>query len=382
MFEEEFEMKKVLHLGGALAATLMMTTAVFAQSNEVTIAVIHSQTGPIAFLGVPAVNAIRMAADEINEKKLAGDVRIKLVVNDDATQTQQTQQLINRAVLQDNALMILGPSDSTRSAAVAPLINQFQIPAITTAQSAAAFTSGPWVFKITTDPVGAIRPLGEYAAKKLNVKKVAAIFYRDNDGQIANTRNFTTALKDAGAQIVAEEGVLSSETDYTAVATKIAALKPDGIYLGANAEQAANMAVALRNAGIGADVKLFGSSSLGEDYIKQGGKATDNTYNTSDYNPQSSSAMNVAFRENYKKRYNTDANNWAAVGYDSMMVAAAALKAAGANPTREKVRDALAKLKGVSVVIGSGTWNNTESRIPEYGITVNVIKDGKISAAN
>lgn len=374
-------MKFSIRLGAMVATSALMIAAAHAQSNEITISVIHSQTGPIAFLGVPAVNAIRMAADELNEKKFLGDTKIKLIVNDDATQTAQTQQLINRAALQDNALMILGPSDSTRSAAVAPLINQFQIPTITTAQSAAAFAAGPWVFKVTADPVGAIKPLGEYAAQKLGLKRVATIFYRDNDGQIANTRTFVAGVKAAGAEIVAEEGVLSSETDYTAVATKIAALKPDGIFLGANAEQAANMTVAMRNAGVPEDIKFFGSSSLGEDYIKQGGKATDNTYNTSDWNPQSTTALNIAFRDNYKKRYNTDANNWAAVGYDSMMVAAAAIKAAGPNPTREKVRDALARLKDVPVVMGSGTWNNTESRIPEYGITVNLVKDGKITAA-
>ena len=71
---------------------------------------------------------------------------------------------------------------------------------------------------------------------------------------------------------------------------------------------------------------------------KIGGKAVENTYFAIDFNDQSTAPMNVKFRENYKKRYNTEPDNWAAVGYSEALLAARAIKDSMPNPTRETVR--------------------------------------------
>lgn len=63
-----------------------------------------------------------------------------------------------------------------------------------------------------------------------------------------------------------------------------------------------------------------------------------------------------------------------------MTVVAHALKAAGPNPTRESLRDALAKTKDVPVVIGTGKYSYV-NRIPTYGSTFLMVKDGKFVPA-
>lgn len=63
-----------------------------------------------------------------------------------------------------------------------------------------------------------------------------------------------------------------------------------------------------------------------------------------------------------------------------MTVVATAVKAAGPNPTRESIRDALSKTKDVPVVVGAGKYSYID-RIPNYGATFLMVKDGKFVAA-
>ena len=373
-----------LSLKTTLAAVLLAGTslvgAMQARAEEFTIVAVHSLTGGLAFLGVPATNAMKLAVEEANQKKLLGKDTIRFIVFDNASNSQEAITAFNRAALQEKALIIMGPSDSTRCAVIGPQLNDLKVPTITTCQSDAALPTSPYLFKSTTDPLGAIRPLGDYAVKKLGLKRVAAVFLRDNDGQIANARAFLDPVAKSGVTVVGQEGVLSTDTDYAAVATKLAAAKPDGVYIGANAEQAANIVTQLRTAGL-TSVKIFGSSSLGVDYIKTGGPAVDNTFMTLDYDPGSARPLNVAFAADYRKRFGTDAENYAAVGYSDMLMAIDAIRRAQPSVTREHVRETLLSQKNLPVVIGNGMLTQMPNRVPEYGIGVFAIQGGKIVAA-
>ena len=182
--------------------------------------------------------------------------------------------------------------------------------------------------------------------------------------------------------LIAEETILIGDSDFGPLATKIAAAKPDAIWLGSNAAQAANLVIQLKQAGVSPNVALFGTAGLGVDYLKIGGKAVENTYFSIDFNDQSTVPMNVKFRDNYKRLFNTEPDNWAAVGYSEAMLAARAIKDSMPNPTREKVLDAIMKLRDADVVLGSGKWTQKADRIPDYGPAVMVIRNGKPIPAN
>jgi branched-chain amino acid transport system substrate-binding protein len=61
-------------------------------------------------------------------------------------------------------------------------------------------------------------------------------------------------------------------------------------------------------------------------------------------------------------------------------VVAHAIRAAGPNPTRELIRDALSKTKDVPVVVGTGRYSYVD-RIPTYGSIFLMVKDGKFVVA-
>jgi branched-chain amino acid transport system substrate-binding protein len=367
----------------ALLAAGATLASVSASAAEYTIASIKALTGPLAFVGVPEANAVKMAIDELNAANYLGAGNtLKLVSNDDQNDRAQITTLLTRAAKVDNALIVLGGANSVLMIAIAPLLNDLQIPMFATAQTAAPLAASKWYLKVTASSELQVAPLAKYAVEKVKPQRLAAIWGRDNDGHINNMKAFMGPLAGAGIKPIAEETILIGDTDFGALATKIAAAKPDAIWLGSNAAQAANLVIQLKQAGVSPNVTLFGTAGLGVDYLKIGGKAVENTYFAIDFNDQSTAPMNVKFRENYKKRYNTEPDNWAAVGYSEALLAARAIKDSMPNPTREKVLEAVMKLKDAEVVLGNGKWTQKADRIPEYGPAVMVIKNGKPTPTN
>ena len=363
----------------AMAATMLATPAFAA---EYTITAIKALTGPLAFVGVPEANSIKQAVEELNAKKFLGEGNtLKLNLYDDANDRGQILSLMNRASL-DDSLVILGTANSALAMGIAPALNDMKIPYIPTAQTAQPTTVSKYYLKITQSPQGAVQPLADFAVDKKDIKRLVIIYARDNDGHINNMKTFRDHLATKGKKPLLEETILMSETDFSAIATKIAGLNPDGVWLGANAAQAANIVIQLKQAGVAANTAFYGTSGLGVDYIRTGGKAVDNTYMTVDYNHDSKDPMNVAFIEGYTKRYGSPPDNFAAIGYSETYIAAAAIKASMPNPTREKVLEAIMKTKEASVVIGSeNKWTMGPDQIPTYKLPVMVIKDGKVVAA-
>ena len=374
----KFKLKALtLLLAGAAISPLSAVAA------EFTIASIKALTGPLAFVGVPEANAVKMAVDELNAANYLGAGNsIKLVSNDDQNDRAQITTLLTRAAKVDNALIVLGGANSVLMIAVAPMLNELQIPMFSTAQTAAPLAASKWYLKVTASSELQVAPLAQYAVDKVKPQRLAAIWGRDNDGHISNMKAFMGPLAAKGVKPMAEETILISDTDFGALATKIAAAKPDSIWLGANAAQAANLVIQLKQAGVAPNVAFFGTAGLGADYLKIGGKAVENTYFSIDFNDQSTAPLNAKFRENYKKRFNTEPDNWAAVGYSEALLAARAIKDSMPNPTREKVLDAIMKMRDADVVLGGGKWTQKADRIPDYGPAVMVIRNNKPVPAN
>ena len=81
----------------ALLAAGATLAAVSASAAEFTIASIKALTGPLAFVGVPEANAVKMAIDELNAANYLGAGNsIKLVSNDDQNDRAQITTLLTR----------------------------------------------------------------------------------------------------------------------------------------------------------------------------------------------------------------------------------------------------------------------------------------------
>jgi branched-chain amino acid transport system substrate-binding protein len=374
-------MSRIALLGAAAACLAITARPVLAE--DYIIGAEMALTGTYAWIGVPSREGLDVGIEEINASGVLGANKIKLVLEDTASDKTQAVSLINRFKARDKAIMVLGPSSSFEGVAIGPVANELKIPLLsTTAVTDAMNKSGPWVFKTPASPALVIGDVAKYAVDKMGVKSVAMVWGRNNDGQVGQKNAALEVFKSRGTKVTAEESVLTADTDFLAVITKIIATKPEAVFLALVAEQSANFIIQARQQGIDPATKFLGVPNFGSDqFTGIGGKAVEGAVYVADYYAGHDSDENKRFVEAYRKKYNRSPDNGAALGYTSAKLLAAALKGAGANPTSDSVREALLKIKDMPVILGRGKFNFDPDRGALYEGVIMMVKDGKFVPA-
>jgi branched-chain amino acid transport system substrate-binding protein len=361
----------------AFATAAVAATALPAAAAELKIGVVISTTGKYAFVGTPLKEGIDMALEEKASPEMLGGNKLSVEFQDNASEKAQAISLINRMGSRDDILMVIGPIATSEAMATGPVAVDHKMPMFTTATSPPPLDAGPWVFKVTGIAKNYMRVMGQFAVDELKVNKCFSVTIRDNEGYIIQKNEFVGYLEEKGAGVVADETILSSDTDFTAMATKIVNAEPDCLFLSTPPEQGANIIIQAKQAGLSSDVILIGNTGMASvNYLKAGGKAVEGTYLPTEFLPTGVHADAKAFIAKYKAKHGEEPKLWAAVGYTMGLVAAEAIKNAGDNPTRDSVRQAMMEIKDLSVPLGFGKFTIGDDRIPNFGATVLVIRDG------
>ncbi|MCY7306330.1 MAG: ABC transporter substrate-binding protein [Rhodoferax sp.] len=346
------------------------------------IVILQALTGTAAFVGVPASEGMKFAADELNAKNFlgAGD-KIVFEVADSASARPQAMAAVTRYAADPSVLFILGPTTAPESIPSASVANDAKIGMKAMTNAVALLAAGHWGFISAQQPAITMPQLGDYAVDVAKVKSCATIRFTDNEAYVDLERMFVEHTEKRGMKFVDRTGIKQADSDFSAIATRIVAAKPDCVMLFTLGPSAANLAIQLKQAGLPANVKLIGQTGLSSpQLVTIGGAAVEGLVFNSDWTPGGNTPAAQAFAAAYKAKTGKDADNWAALGYSYMTVVATAIKAASPNPTREKIRDALAKTKDVPVVVGTGKYSYVD-RIPTYGSVFLMVKDGKFVPA-
>ena len=352
------------------------------QAADRKIVILQALTGGAAFVGVPATEGMKFAADELNARNfLGGGDKIVFEVADSASARPQAMAAVTRYAADPSVLFILGPTTAPESIPSAGVANDAKIGMKAMTNAVALLAAGPWGFISAQPPVITMPQLGDYAVDVAKAQACATIRFSDNEAYVDLERMFVEHTEKRGLKFVDRSGVKQADSDFSTIATRIVAAKPDCVVLFTLGPSAANLAIQLKQAGLPANVKLIGQSGLSSPQLVQiGGAAVEGLVFSSDWTPGGNTPAAQAFAAAYKAKTGKDADNWAALGYSYMTVVAHAIKGASPNPTREKIRDALTKTKDVPVVVGTGKYSYVD-RIPTYGSVFLMVKDGKFVAA-
>lgn len=371
---------KVIKFLALAAGIALVSQAVQAADRKIVI--LQALTGGAAFVGVPASEGMKFAADELNARNFLGNGdKIVVEVADSASARAQAMAAVTRYAADPSVLFILGPTTAPEAIPSAAVANDAKIGMKAMTNAVALLNAGPWGFISAQPPLITMPQLGDYAMDVAKVKSCATIRFTDNEAYVDLERIFVEYTEKRGMKIVDRTGIKQADSDFSTIATRIVAAKPDCVMLFTLGPSAANLAIQLKQAGLPASVKLIGQTGLSSPQLVQiGGAAVEGLVFNSDWTPGGNSPAGQAFAAAYKAKTGKDADNWAALGYSYMTVVATAIKAAGPNPTRESIRDALAKTKDVPVVIGTGKYSYV-NRIPTYGSTFLMVKDGKFVPA-
>lgn len=321
------------------AAVLSALFALLAAcSKPIPVGVIASRTGAAASYGDRVVKGVDIALAELERGEGPG-ARFRLVYRDDATHPDVGAQAARELIEKEGVRMIVGAVSSPVTLRIAPIAEASRTLLLSPTASAPAVTgAGEWVFRNYPSDVLEGASLADFALDA-GLRRVAVVAVGHDFGAV-RAAAFRERFSGAGRQVVRTE--VFDERDaasFEGVASRLAGLGLDGVYLVGFGADTAAMLRAIRSAGIRALV--LATSSVTAETIRAAGAAADLlVFPKSAFDPGSPEPATRAFVEAYRARYGEEPDTFAAHGYDALKLLAAAVERAGsAEP--EKVRSAL-----------------------------------------
>src|ERR1700748_11686 len=360
-----------------------------AQTNEITIGISVTTTGPAAALGIPERNALEFVAKEI------GGVPLKVIVLDDAGDPTTATTNARRFVTESKADIIMGSSITPSTIAVSNVANEAGIPHI----GLAPFPITPERAKWSVDMPQPVPIMGKVLYEHMkahNIKTVGYIGYSDSYGDLW-FNDLKHQGEPMGLQVVDDERFARPDTSVAGQVLKLVAANPDAILVGASGTAAGLPQAALRDRGYkGLIYQTHGAAAM--DFIRIAGPAAEGVIMASgpvmSPETQPDSALNkkprLALNTAYEAKYGANSRRrFAGHSYDAFQVLErvipAALKTAkpGTPEFREAIRQAFLSEREIPAT--QGVYNFTEkdrNGLDDRSRIILTVKDGKYVPAN
>ncbi|MCL2767399.1 MAG: ABC transporter substrate-binding protein [Synergistaceae bacterium] len=354
-------MKKFVIFCFSIMLTLSFAGAAFA-AEVVRIGHTVSLTGGASMWGQSEANAIDMLVKKMNSEGGLLGKQIEIVRYDNRNDTVEAVNVARRLVA-DKVIAVIGPAQSGRAIASAPVYERAQIPMIVTTATNPYVTIDQKTGQLLQY---AFRPCfidpyqgtvaARFAVDDLNATKAAILYDVGDDYGQWLSRYFEEAFAEKGGKVVAKEAFRTEELDYRAQLGKIKEQEPDVIFIPTSQKEAAMAAKQARDLGIKA--VLLGTDNWGSpDIIDLGGDAVNGAYfvNLTDLDDPDIQA----FVKEYKEIYGAEpVLPNPVMAQDALIMIAEAVKVAGSFEG-EKLAQALANLKNISVTSGTLTMDPT-----------------------
>jgi branched-chain amino acid transport system substrate-binding protein len=375
-----------LHLAAAVTAVAFALPALpaMAQTNEITIGISISITGPAAALGIPERNALDFVPREI------GGVPLKLIVLDDGGDPTAATTNARRFVTESKADIIMGSSTTPPTIAVSNVANEAGIPHIGLAPFPVTPERTKWSV-VMPQPVPIMGKVLYEHMKAHNIKTVGYIGYSDSYGDLW-FNDFKTQGSPMGMTLVDEERFARPDTSVAGQVLKLVAANPDAILVGASGTAAGLPQTALRERGYkGLIYQTHGAASM--DFIRIAGSAAEGVIMASGpvMNPegQPDNALTrkpgLALNSAYEAKYGPHSRSqFAGHSYDAFevlkRVIPTALKTAkpGTPEFREAIRQAFLSEREIAASQGVYNWTEKDrSGLDDRSRILLTVKDGK-----
>src|ERR1700742_4998872 len=260
-------MKKALLSAAALAAVFALPAVpALAQTNEITIGISITTTGPAAALGIPERNALEFVAKEI------GGVPLKVIVLDDGGDPTNATTNARRFVTESKADIIMGSSTTPPSIAISNVANEAGVPHF----GLSPFPITPERMKWSVSMPQPIPIMGKVLYEHMkahNIKTVGYIGYSDSYGDLW-FNDFKNQGVPMGMTVVDEERFARPDTSVTGQVLKLPAANPDAILVDASGTAAGLPQSELRDRGYkGLIYQTHGAASM--DFIRIAGKSAE-----------------------------------------------------------------------------------------------------------
>ena len=288
-------------------------------------------TGTAAIYGNAVKNGAELAAEEINAE--GGDIQFEVVFEDDENNTEKAVSAYN--ALKDEGIQLsLGAVTSKPGEAIAPLLEEDHIFALTPSASSTAVIEGKDnVYQMCfTDPNQGLASADYIADQQLGTK-IGIIYKSDDVYSTGILEQFKAEAQTKGLEIVAEESFMDGmDTDFSVQLNACKSAGADLLFLPIYYTPASLILTQANQMGYAP--KFFGVDGMD-------GILTVENFDTAlaegvmlltPFNADASDEATVNFVTKYEEKYGETPNQFAADAYDCMYAYKLALETAGCTP--------------------------------------------------
>ena len=361
----------------AMMGTAFLVSAGAQEKATYKIGISEPMSGAASVLGIPVVEAIKLAADTINRDGGVDGHKIELLIRDDQSKPDVAVQNFRR-LAEEGVYGIIGPNQGSNTLAVASIALENKIP-LCAFNNTLSITqmNNPYVFRCQSTDKDNIKAALLFVKNNLKLKSVGVLYTGDAYGTDAFNAMPAVAAE-VGITIAGGQKISYGAADTTAEWTKLLATKPEAILLwGAGSV----MSVTLRNGmQLGNTLPVIGSQgSAAPDIIKGAGQAAEGLYLLTLNAPDQVTPEQKALSENLKKTEGPDAQlySYNTIGWDAVYIFAKALENSKGDKT--KIVEGLEQIRGLKLASGSYSFepdNHDGLRVDSVWIVQ--VRDGRM----
>ncbi|WP_397536622.1 ABC transporter substrate-binding protein [Rummeliibacillus pycnus] len=350
-------------------------------SKEIKVGLNLELSGAVASYGSGVSKGAKLAINEINKAGGIDGKKIVPVEIDNKSENSEATAAAIKLATQEKVVAQIGSATSGDTLAAVQIANQKKMPIIgpsATSETVTVNEKGQlneYAFRTCfIDPFQG-KIAANFALNNLKAKNVAIFADSASDYAKGLAKSFKETIEQNGGKVVAEESYVAKDTDFKSTLTRLKSKKPDFIYVPGYYEEVGLIIKQARAAGI--DVPLMGGDGWDSPKMVElaGKDSLNNTYFTNHYSAEDPDERIQKFVKAFKEANGDQAPDaFNALGYDTVYWLKDAIERAGSTDG-EKVKDALASTKDLSLV--TGNFSVDDKHNPVKTATVLEFKDGK-----
>lgn len=339
------------------------------------IAVVNAQSGQLSSLGQWEWKGAKLAADEWNAKGGINGRKIELELFDDQGDPTVGTNLA-RKIASEGFVAMIGTAESAVTVAMIPVLQQSEIPNITSGQSPAIAAAGsPFAFYNGPTSNTYDETLAKYLVDEKGSKNIALISNNGSFGK-GEREAFTKALAERGVTPVDDQVVTTDQKDFSAALTSIRQKAPEVLFVGAEEVAAGLIVKQARELGITATIA--GAAPMGTPvYLETAGATNaEGTVVSSPYLSNDTDDASRAFAKAYQEAHGEEAEMHGAKAYDGANIVFTALKNSN-GATGQKLADEIRATKYDGLL---GDFSYDETGVGIHATSIGIIRSGKLVA--
>ena len=326
------------------------------------IGVVVPLTGQVSTFGQSAKKGIELLEEETNSAGGINGRKVDFLIQDDEGKAATAVTVGQKLITSDKVAAIVGPLTSTDANSLAPICQQAGVPMVTgTGTNINITKAGDYIFRTCfIDPFQG-QVMAKFAAEDLKAKNAAVLYNVGDDYSKGLAQAFIESFTSKGGTIVDKETYNTGDKDFNSQLTKIAAKKPEVLFLPEYYSDVAVIAREARSANVTATF-LGGDGWDSAQLFSIGGESVNGGYFSNHYAADDTSKEVVDFIKAFKAKYNGEVPDaMAALNYDAAKVLLQCIKKANGTDA-VKIRDALKNYDG-TVVSGHIKFNSDRDAV-------------------